>query len=79
MTDREDLIELIAAPGIARHTIRAALLTSAGASIHRAAIEATRARKQLLLPGSLSPRLRPIRRGKGPRKKYSVHPRARSA
>jgi hypothetical protein len=64
-----------AAPDTGRN-IRDAFLSSASSAI--ALIEATPARvPHLTLPPAISPRIRLFRRGKGPRRKFGSHPKAR--
>jgi hypothetical protein len=65
-----------AAPNIVGRNIRDAFLSSASSAV--ASIEATPAPvPQLTLPTAISPRIRLIRRGKGPRREFASHPKAR--
>jgi hypothetical protein len=64
-----------AAPGIVGRSIRDALLSSGSHAV--ASIEATPASLSQPMPTAISPRVRLIRRGKGLRKKFRSHPRAR--
>ena len=65
-----------AAPGILGRNIRDAFLSSTSSAV--ASIEETLAPiPQLTLPTATSPRMRLIRRGKGPRRQFNSHPKAR--
>ena len=65
-----------AAPGIVGRNIRDAFLGSASSAV--ASIGAMPAPvRQLTLPTAISPRIRVIRRGKGPQNKFDSHPKAR--
>jgi hypothetical protein len=69
-------VRVVAAPSIIGRNIRDAFLSSAPCVV--ASIEATPARvPHLTLPPAISPRIRLIRRGKGPRRKFGSHPKAR--
>jgi hypothetical protein len=64
------------ASGIVGRNIRDAFLSSASCAV--TSIEATPApMSQLRLPTAISPRIRLIRRGKGPRRQFNSHLRAR--
>ena len=66
------------APGIVGRNIQDALLSSASSAV--TSIEETPASvPQLILHTAISPRIRLIRRGKGPRRKFSSHPKARGS
>ena len=65
-----------AAPGILGRNIRDAFLSSASSAV--ASIEEPPAPvPKLTLPTAISPHIRLIRRGKGPRRKFGLHPKAR--
>ena len=64
------------ASGIVGRNIRDAFLSSASSAV--TSIEATPApMPQLTLPTAISPRIRLIRRGKGPRRQFDSHLKAR--
>jgi hypothetical protein len=64
------------ASGIVGRNIRDAFLSSASFAV--TSIEGTPApMPQLTLPAAISPRMRVIRRGKGPRRKFGSHPKVR--
>jgi hypothetical protein len=70
------VLEFDAAPGIVGRNIRDAFLSSVSSA--DTSIEAMPAPvPQPTLPRPISPRIRLIRRGKGPRKKFGSHPKAR--
>jgi hypothetical protein len=70
------VLEFDAAPGIVGRNILDAFLSSTTSTV--ASIEAPPAPlPQLILPTATSPRIRLIRRGKGPRKEFGSHPKAR--
>jgi hypothetical protein len=63
------------ASGIVGRNIRDAFLSSASCAV--TSIERTPVMPQLRLPTAISPRIRLIRRGKGPRRQFNSHLRAR--